>query len=243
MTTIGFGDIVPSTPIEYLITIPVMILGASMYAFGIGGVASILSNLNLTKARYWNRVEPTKQYLHSKKIPSDISKKVSQYYEYVWDRHQGLEIEYLFNDLPKPLRLEVLYKLTEDIIEKVPMFKLSSPILRKILLNELKMHTFTPGDLIVNEGEPGEEIYLISKGQVEMISVEKNANYGKLEDGDYFGDLSVILGERRTASVKAITYCELFLLSIERFNYIKSNYPEFSSPEKRNFLIHQTTPY
>ena len=51
--------------------------------------------------------------------------------------------------------------------------------------------------------------------------------YGKLEDGDYFGDLSLILGEKRTASVRALTYCEIFVLSRDDFNRIKNEYPEF----------------
>ena len=45
--------------------------------------------------------------------------------------------------------------------------------------------------------------------------------------GDYFGDLSLILGEKRTASVRALTYCEVFILNRSDFNRIKNEYSEF----------------
>ena len=54
-----------------------------------------------------------------------------------------------------------------------------------------------------------------------------------LKDGDYFGDLSLILGEKRTASVKALSYCEIFILTREDFNRIRKEYPEFRDVLKK----------
>ena len=47
------------------------------------------------------------------------------------------------------------------------------------------------------------------------------------EDGDYFGDLSLLLSERRKASVKALTYCDIFVLPKADFERIKRDYDEF----------------
>ena len=49
MTTIGYGDIVPTRNIEYIITLVVMIIGASTYAYIIGNIASIVSSANSAK--------------------------------------------------------------------------------------------------------------------------------------------------------------------------------------------------
>ena len=45
--------------------------------------------------------------------------------------------------------------------------------------------------------------------------------------GDYFGDLSLLLGERRTASVHALTYSDVFLLPAREFERLKTEYEEF----------------
>jgi CRP-like cAMP-binding protein len=47
------------------------------------------------------------------------------------------------------------------------------------------------------EGEVGKSIYFISKGKTEITSNDGKNRHGTFEDGDYFGDLSLILNEKR----------------------------------------------
>ena len=54
-----------------------------------------------------------------------------------------------------------------------------------------------------------------------------------MEEGDYFGLMSLILNEKRTASVTALTYCEIFILPRDDFNSIKKDYPEFKDVLKK----------
>lgn len=49
----------------------------------------------------------------------------------------------------------------------------------------------------------------------------------------YFGEISLVLGEKRTASVKALTFCEVLLLTKEKFTQIKREYPEFMEVLKK----------
>jgi voltage-gated potassium channel len=73
-----------------------------------------------------------------------------------------------------------------------------------MLLIALKPQTFAPEEYIVREGEIGKEIYFISQGKAEIIYNEGEKSHSTLEDGDYFGIMSLILNEKRTASVKAL---------------------------------------
>ena len=117
--------------------------------------------------------------------------------------------------------------MTRELLEKVPLFKYCSPALRDVLLTALKPQTFAPDGYIVREGEVGKEIFFISRGKVEITTNEGQNSHGTLGGGDYFGDLSLILREKRSASVRALTYCEIFLLGRTDFNRIKDEYPEF----------------
>jgi voltage-gated potassium channel len=233
MTTVGFGDITPNRNIEYIFTMVVMLLGASLYAFLIGNIASLLSSLNAAKASFWNRIEGINQYLRSRRVPHKLNEQVRNYYEYLWAHHRGIKEDVLFEDLPGPLRLEVLLSLTNELLEKVPLFKYSTQTLRNVLLLALKAETFAPGGYIVREGELGKSIYFISRGTAEITSNEGKNTHGILEDGDYFGDLSLILNEKRTASVQALTYCEIFILTKSDFDSIKNEYPEFKNVLKK----------
>jgi len=233
MTTVGYGDITPNRTVEYVFTIIVMLLGASMYAFIIGNIASLFSKLDSSKVNHFNRMEAVTQFLRYRNVPHKLSLKVRNYYEYMWERRRGMQEDLFLKDLPEPLRLEILLDLTRKLLNKVPLFKYSSSTLRNVLLMALRLETYAPKDEIVREGELGEEICFISQGKAEITTHEGSMVHGTFESGDYFGDLSLILGEKRTASVKALTYCETFILNKEDFNDIKDKYPEIREVLKK----------
>jgi hypothetical protein len=231
MTTVGYGDITPGRNVEYAFTIVVMLLGASMYAFIIGNLASLFSSVDSAKATFWNRVEATNQYLRSRHVAAELNDQIRDYYDYLWTRYRGMNERDLFSDLPAPVRLEVLLQLTKDLIQNVPLFKYCSPALRNALLLALQPQIFAPGTHVVREGEKGKEIFFISTGEVEILS--SGRRLGKLEGGDYFGDLSMLLNENRTASVRAVTFCDIFLLEKRDFNRIREEYAELREVLKK----------
>lgn len=233
MTTVGFGDITPHRNIEYVFTMFVMLLGASMYAFIIGNIASLVSNLDSAKVGFWNRVEAVNQYLRSRRVPAEVNEHIRSYYEYIWATYRGTNEQSLLSDLPAPMRLDVLFHLTKDLIDRVPLFQHSTPAMRNVLLLALRPEIFAPGDYIVREGEVADGIHFISRGVVDILSQDGKREHGSLEEGDYFGDLSLILQERRTGSVKARSYCDVFLLPKADFERIKVEYQEFRDVLKR----------
>jgi len=141
---------------------------------------------------------------------------------------RGMDKNAMLNDLPGPLRLEILLHLASNILKTVPLFKNCSSVLRDELLASLESRTFTPGSSIANEGEMGRSIYFIVEGDVEIISTETQKSWGTLGEGDYFGFMSMVLGERRTATTRAIGFCDLLILEKENFNRIKAEFPEFN---------------
>ena len=233
MTTVGYGDISPGRLPEYVIAMIVMLLGASMYAYIIGNVASLFSNLDAARVQYRKRVEGITQYLRQRQVPGEVTKRIHNDYEYLWERRQGIRDEGLLKDLPPPLRLEVLLHLTRELQETVPLFKYCSPTLRNVLLEALKAHTYPPSVDIAREGEPGDAIYFISKGQVGVFPKGEEQLVVSLADGEYFGDLSMMLKEKRTARVYTLSFTEVFMLELADFHRIKKSFPEFTEVMKK----------
>ena len=233
MTTVGYGDITPHLNYEYIFSIIVMIIGAFMYAFIIGNIASLISSLDIQKATYWSKIDSIKLYLRYRGVPAKLNERVRNYYEYRWANHRGLEEQKIFNDLPDPLRLEVMMQLTKGLLDKVPLFKYSSENLKNVLLLALKSKTYDPNSLIVRSGEKAKEIFFISKGSMDIIDEKDDKKYASLSDGDYFGNLSIMLGEKRTASVRTTEFCETFVLYSEDFFRIKKEYHEFITVMKK----------
>jgi voltage-gated potassium channel len=210
-----------------------ILLGASMYAFIIGNIASLLSNLDSAKTAFWSRVETVNQYLRSRQVSTEVNQQVRNYYDYIWARFRGMNERNLLGDLPAPIRLDILLQLTRDLLDRVPLFRHSSPVLRNTLLLALKPQVFVPSSYLAREGEVGHAIFFISGGSAEILSDSGRSSHGVLGAGDHFGELTLMLGEKRTASVRAISYCDVFILEREDFNRIKGEYAELRDVLKK----------
>jgi hypothetical protein len=233
MTTVGYGDITPNRTVEYILACIIMLLGASLYAFIIGGLASLLGNLHAARNSHWEHMESVEQYLRSRHVPAALGTRVHNYYEYLWERHKGLRDSELFRDLPDSLRLDIMLHLTRDVLQQVPLFQHCSPFLRNTLLVALEPATCAPGNYLTREGQLGKSIVFITVGRVEILVGEKQTSYGELGPGDYYGHLTLALGEHRTASVRACDYCEVFILNKPSYDEISIEYPEFVAVMKK----------
>ena len=233
LTTIGYGDIIPHLNYEYVFVILVMLTGAFMYAFIIGNIVSLINNLDARKSAFRLKLENIKLYLKQRSVPGKLNERVRNYYEYLWVHHRGVDENILFSDLPDPLRLELMIELTKHLLKNVALFKYSSDRLRHVLLMALKPRTYDPGSVISRAGDTGNEVFFISKGTIDVMDEKQEIKYLELERGDYFGILSIMTRERRTATAISKGFSEIFVLSVEDFRDIKDEYPEFKEVLKK----------
>ena len=93
-----------------------------------------------------------------------------------------------------------------DLLKEVPLFQLLDDHERAELAGQLELVRFNPGDIIFEYGEPGDAIYVISSGEVEVFFKNDTGERIVLEvatRGDFFGELSMLDSGTRTASVVA----------------------------------------
>ena len=228
LTTIGYGDITPAEPIQFIYVIIIMLMGAAIYGFIIGNIANIIANIDVAKSQFREKVENVDTFLKYRNIPTDLQKRIHGYYDYLWESRRGYEESKLLRDLPTSLKTQVSFFLNRDIIEKVPIFKNASrEFIRDIILN-LKPVIYTPGDAIVTFGEIGYEMYFISRGEVDVTNEEGSVTYATLTSGQFFGEIALLLSTPRTATVKSREYCDLYVLDKETFDNILQRYPSFA---------------
>jgi CRP-like cAMP-binding protein len=85
-----------------------------------------------------------------------------------------------------------------------------------------RSESFAPGEAIVRMGEPGSTLYVIRTGRVNVVREQASGNsmiLAMFGPGEFFGELSIFDGERRSASVVAIEQTETVTLS--RFDIVR----------------------
>jgi len=90
--------------------------------------------------------------------------------------------------------------------------------------------TFQPGREIVRQNDPGDKFYIIARGKVEVWRTEEQSGMmtrvAVLQDGDYFGEITLITGFPRTATVRTLTVCTCISLERGQFNRMLDRFPE-----------------
>ncbi|HOJ52736.1 MAG TPA: cyclic nucleotide-binding domain-containing protein [Syntrophales bacterium] len=227
IATIGYGDYIPNrdsnTQIVY--TIVVQIIGVGMFGYIVGNVATLVVNIDAARARFYARLEEVRNYMRIKRIPPSLQNRIKNYYRYLWETRHGISDAEFLSLLPKTIRTEVALFLNRDILEKVSVFKEADEVFIREVIEELEPMVFLPGDFIIRQGEHGDSMYFLNTGSVEVIVDERTV--AVLAEGSAFGEMALIKNVKRNASVRALSYCDVYKLSKNSFDHLRRKYPEF----------------
>lgn len=111
------------------------------------------------------------------------------------------------------------------MVARVPLFaQLEMPMIAR-LVGLLHARKFAAGSLVIAKGDAAEEMYFITRGEVE-VEIEKPVRLG---EGDFFGEIALIHHEaKRTANVYAVRPTDLLVLSAADFRRIAHQSPELA---------------
>jgi hypothetical protein len=226
LSTVGYGDVTPKSNMEIMYATGVMALGVVMYGYVIGNIANLLRNLDLSRQRYYEHAEKVRSFMKSQKIPHPLQRRIGDYYAYYWERQLGYDESVILSDLPQSLRTEVSIFLRRDIIQKAPIFCKTDTAFIQDLAQQLRSELFTPGDEVFRIGEEGDKMYFVSHGRLEVINAQGRI-VAILEEGDLFGEIALLLQQPRSATVRAIDYCDVYVLDKIGFNAALERHPRF----------------
>jgi hypothetical protein len=109
-----------------------------------------------------------------------------------------------------------------------PLFSDLQPPELIAVMRGLNLHTFEPGEIIVSQGEPGQSLFVLASGQARAYLKDKggrNVQVRELSDGDFFGEIALMLGSPRTATITAQTRCELLELGRPELDAVAQKHP------------------
>ena len=114
-----------------------------------------------------------------------------------------------------------------DLLKKAPFFSRLSRKGLEAIVKSATEKAFKTGERILGEGESGVGFYLILEGSAQVTHGDKEL--AKLDAGNFFGELTVLDGEPRTADVVALKDTKCLVLTRWAMKSIISSHPDVAS--------------
>jgi hypothetical protein len=129
---------------------------------------------------------------------------------------------------PEELPLQTSASQAATSFLQTPLFEGFDQQELQAIIKGLSFVGCEPGDVLVGEGAPGESMFVIVSGRAKAYVRDRKGNYMKikeLSDGEFFGEVSVLTGKPRTATITAATEVELLELDKGTLDNITQRYP------------------
>ncbi|XP_029554566.1 potassium voltage-gated channel subfamily H member 1-like isoform X1 [Salmo trutta] len=241
LTSIGFGNIAPTTDGEKIFAVAMMMIGSLLYATIFGNVTTIFQQMYANTNRYHEMLNSVRDFLKLYQVPKGLSERVMDYIASTWSMSRGIDTEKVSQTVlqicPKDMRADICVHLNRKVFKEHPAFRLASDGCLRALAMEFQTIHCAPGDLIYHAGESVDSLCFVVSGSLEVIQDDEVvAILGK---GDVFGDVfwKEVTLTQACANVRALTYCDLHVIKRDALQKVLEFYTAFSNHFSRNLLL------
>jgi len=226
------NELGPRTPAEYLFVSVMMIVGALIMANIFGEMAVLAQVMTKKQVKFQEQIDTANTAMKNLVIGPEVQQEVRNYFlftQVTLDEQQELE---KFLELLSPsLKLEVTIHIFAKLMKKKLFSNQHSKVDQTIRMLVSKLETvLSVPEAIFRQDDDSNDMYFIAKGECEVRRDYKRRDHEKirtLRPGDHFGEISLIYGCRRTATVTSRNYSTLGKISKEVFLQIQSDNPGF----------------
>jgi len=114
-----------------------------------------------------------------------------------------------------------------EILKAIPFFAQLSEEDLNAISQKVLMQYFGPGQVVFEQGDYGEEMYVIKRGKVEVL--RDYSILAELTDHSFFGEMALVSEEPRNATVRAVTEVEALVLKKADFRDLLETKPSIAS--------------
>ncbi|KAL4471127.1 hypothetical protein ABPG72_006508 [Tetrahymena utriculariae] len=246
ITTVGFGDINAYTNAEIIMTICLMIFGVGFYSSTIGILSSVIQYMDSQQILFSRKSDIMNEYCNEMKIPNSVKKQLKEALQYTLDRNSFFWANQnkIFDQLPMNLKYEICMNIYRGVMKTFSFFNLTedqSFVVR--LIPQLRPLKLNPGDIIWNQNDVSDSIYLLSNGRVNYMKQviedirtkeRKSITFKTMINGSYFGEIDIIMDRKRKYRCQAETACELYYMTRQEYEVIiKKEFPHIHQKLKK----------
>ncbi len=155
---------------------------------------------------------------------------LDKYIEKPWDKDEFLATVRQLLDKSMETNLSSVGFRIRDAIQNVLIFRDLSLEEIDLIAEKLQLVKFPKDTVIFNIDDPGDCMYIIKLGEVKVVAGVGSSGeiLAYLGRGNYFGEMALLTGEPRSASVVTVMDSEIFVLTKQDFDYLLKKYPSIA---------------
>jgi CRP-like cAMP-binding protein len=126
--------------------------------------------------------------------------------------------------IPYPIQVQIdqdpaadVSKVHTRLLDGVEIFAALTGEQREQLAADSRALLFEAGQQIVREGEAGSSMFVLKRGEAAVTLAHTVGELARHREGGFFGEMSLLTGDARSATVTAVTDCELIEIGAEAF--------------------------
>ena len=240
ITTVGYGDVDIDTVQKKLFACVLFVLGVVVQGVVVSKISSIMQKGDVESERS-DTMNETLSVLKKFDIPKQLACEVLAYQYHQLQTNMGGNLLKVLSNLPSVMRSRVGLFVKMKFVCLVPMFH-DLPVDCLVgLSNALRSIVYEPEVVVLQEGDHGREMFFLSHGIAEVVG-PKGTLWHILRAGGFFGEIALLTDLRRSASVRTLTYCELFRLDKGAFFIILRQFEEMKEAVLREMADRHIDP-
>ncbi|MEW6281740.1 MAG: mechanosensitive ion channel family protein [Candidatus Eremiobacterota bacterium] len=153
--------------------------------------------------------------------------------EAIWYRfsRDGIEIPFPMRNIiqVEPEATQDLTGEVRNLLDKVDFLEALKEEELAILSRRIRYQLFARGEKVCQQGEPGDSFYIIKSGRLRVSARNEKGEIFlsiEMQGGQYFGEMALLTGEPRSATVEALEDSELLMLDKEDLRTIMRDNPD-----------------
>jgi CRP-like cAMP-binding protein len=173
ISTVGYGDILPTNHTERIFNICALLIGGLCFAFCLGMLQTLIGRGGGTDLIFEQKITSVKQYLSFRVSNPTFVRKVLRWYGNSW-RKSGLlysELD-LLQEMPADLSNGIYKMIAGQVKKEIPLLQGLDDHTIGYIFSRLKSHSFDTDDVIYEQREVGSTMYCITAGEVEIDAMK-----------------------------------------------------------------------
>ena len=220
ISTVGYGDVTPQTEPERVFLTVGMLVGASVYAYIVGSICSVIASMNYRETEFQELMDRLNLFIKEAKIDTDLAGRLRAFFRYRRKVTNQISWGELLDLMSPSMRQEVATQINTAWLIKVEIFHgIPEQVAIELSFNFV-LETFPPEEHIIGERDESTKLFVLKSGVVMC-----KGRVRTIGDNACFGEDMLWRTMQRGYKAVSLTFCDCFTLKKDTMERVMDNFP------------------